>query len=59
MNTQVLLADAFNEYSEEIKKANDGQIVIDQNEVRIAVKDKEHIVVDYDTPTSINTKYWY
>lgn len=58
-NTGKELTKVFEQGIEEVRKNNDGVMYVDQNDVRISIKDKEGIVNGYEVPTGINSKYWY
>ncbi|MBQ2645144.1 5'-nucleotidase C-terminal domain-containing protein [bacterium] len=58
-NTGIELTKAFADEISKIKDENDGVMFVDQNDVRISVKDKNGIINGYEVPTGLNTKYWY
>lgn len=57
--TGIELVPLFEQQIKQIQEENDGQFFVDQNDVRISIKDKNGIINGYEPQTGVNTKYWY
>ncbi|MCR5260760.1 MAG: 5'-nucleotidase C-terminal domain-containing protein [Candidatus Gastranaerophilales bacterium] len=53
------LSEVFKSEIRRINEENNGDFFVDQNEVRISVKDKNGVINGYEPERGVNTKYWY
>ncbi len=57
--TPLQLTEVFQEELSRVREQNDDVLYIDQNDVRISIKDSQGLINGYAVPTGLNTKYWY
>ncbi|MGN0005108.1 MAG: metallophosphoesterase [Candidatus Gastranaerophilaceae bacterium] len=58
-NTNIPVAEIFENQMKKVSEDNDGVIFIDQNDNRIAINDPNGLITGYALDTSLHTKHWY